>query len=155
MAGTVFQLNDWIDLYLYVAKESTIRGYKQAVDEYISKQSPDTLKQNFGKIPTAEIMLNKFGRFIINNKDIYYIPPQTTERSPTKVISIILSPIYDTIVGRADGKIIQSITLLQLLLMLNAHPNESLSHIMQPLSIRQNDLNLAISKNRDAIIESL
>lgn len=151
----MFQFNDWIDLYLYVAKDSTIRGYKQAVTDYVSNQSSDTLQQIYGKIPTAEIMLNKFGRFIINNNDIYYIPPQTTARSPTKVLTIVLSSIHDTIVGRADGKIIQSIALLQLLIMLKTHSNELLSHFYESLINKQNELYVAISKNRDAINETL
>lgn len=148
---------DWIDLYLYVAKESTLRGYNKLVDDFVSKQNPTDLLYDFGKIPTAEHMLNKFGRFIINNNDIYYIPPQVTNKSPTKINSLIIIPTHDTIVGRADGKIIQSIALIQLFLMLNTlqTTNELQNKIKGPLCIRQNDLNIALSKNRDAINESL
>ena len=173
-------VEDWIDLYVVWGKELTLQKFASAINEYVLfHDDKKSLYEKFGKIPQAEPLTDKFGRFTFENKILYFVQPkysgsgsgnailENAERTVEVDLAYDLSigVVEDSVLGRVRGKIIPSAACYQLILLLGhilaingmipARIRSQYEKIYTKFRNYENLLILAVDRGRDAANLSL
>ena len=169
-------VEDWIDLYVVWSRELTLQKFASAINEYVLfHDDKKSLYEKFGKIPQAEPLTDKFGRFTFENKILYYTYPkysgnivsESAERTVEVdlIYDLSIGAVEDSVLGRVRGKIIPSAACYQLILLLGhilaingmipARIRTQYEKIYTKFRNYENQLILAVDKSRNAANLSL